>query len=101
MRAPAPGLLSGDRQTTTGRPAPRTRSWGLVLLAALLVVGTGLGVAAWGLRVGEKASMRAVGQSIAKCQVIAGGYLVSPAGAGSAAAATMSELGLVVGKTAS
>src|SRR4051794_8557338 len=101
MRAPAPGLLSGDRQTTTGRQAPRTRSWGLVVLAALLVVGTGLAVADWGLRVGDKESVLAVGQPIAKGQVIDRADLVSASVAGLDAAIPVAELDSVVGKTAS
>jgi len=101
LRAPATGLLSGDRRPATGRPAPRTRSWGLVVLAALLVVGTGLGVAAWGLRVGDKESVLAVGQPIAKGQVIDRGDLVSASVAGIDAAIPVAELDSVVGKTAS
>jgi hypothetical protein len=101
LRTPATGLLSGDRRPATGRQAPRTRSWGLVVLAALLVVGTGLAVAAWGLRVGDKESVLAVGQPIAKGQVIDRDDLVSTSVAGFDAAIPVAELDSVVGKTAS
>ena len=36
-------LLVGGRRAATGPQKPRNRSWGLVTLAALLVVGLGLG----------------------------------------------------------
>lgn len=101
MRAPATGLLNGDRRPATGGQAPRTRSWGLVVLAALLVIGTGLAVAAWGLRVGDKESVLAVGHPIAKGQMINRGDLVSTSVAGIDAAIPVAELPSVVGKTAS
>jgi hypothetical protein len=101
LRAPATGLLGGDRRPATGRQAPRTRSWGLVVLAALLVIGTGLAVAAWGLQVGDKESVLAVRHPIAKGQVIDRGDMVSTSVAGFDAAIPMAELASVVGKTAS
>ena len=61
QREPAEGLLAGGRRSATGRQRPRNRSWGLVTLAALLVVGLGLAVAAWGLHVGQKESVLAIG----------------------------------------
>src|SRR3954468_23449255 len=97
LRATGPGLLSGDQRPATGRQAPRTRSWGLVVLAALLVVGTGLAVTAWGLRVGDKESVIAVGQPIPKGQVINRSDLVSTSVAGFDAAIPVAELDSVVG----
>jgi len=101
MRVPGTGLLNGDRRPATGLQAPRTRSWGLVVLAALLVIGTGLAVAAWGLRVGDKESVLAVGHPIAKGQVIGREDLVSTSVAGIDAAIPVADLDSVVGKTAS
>jgi hypothetical protein len=67
----------------------------------MLVVGTGLAVAAWGLRVGDKESVLAVGQSIAKGQVIDREDLVSTSVAGITAAIPVAAIDSVVGKTAS
>jgi hypothetical protein len=100
LRATGPGLLTGDRRPATRRPAPRSRSWGLVALAALLVVGTGLAVAAWGLRVGDKESVLAVGHPIAKGKVIERADLVSTPVAGIDAAISVAQLDSVVGMTA-
>ena len=70
-------------------------------MAAMLVVGTGLAVAAWGLRVGDKESVLAVGHPIAKGQLIDRADLVSTSVAGIDAAIPVAEINSVVGKTAS
>lgn len=100
MRAPAEGLLSGARRAATGQQPRRTRSWGLVTLAALLVLGTGLAVAAWGLNAGQKTSVISIGQSIAKGQPIGREDLVSTSVAGLKGAIPVDQLNTVVGKTA-
>lgn len=92
-------LLAGGRRAATGPQKPRNRSWGLVTLAALLVVGLGLGVAAWGLQVGDKSSVIAIGQAVAKGQVIERGDLVSKSVAG-VAAIPVADIDRVVGRTA-
>src|SRR3954453_13682907 len=100
MRAPVEGLLSGARRAATGQQPRRTRSWGLVTLAALLVLGTGLAVAAWGLNAGQKTSVISIGQSIAKGQPIGREDLVSTSVAGVKGAIPVDQLNSVVGKTA-
>ncbi len=100
-RVPSPAsLLAGGRRPATGPQRPRTRSWGLVTLAALLVVGLGLGVAAWGLQVGDKSSVLAIGQPVAKGQVVERGDLVSKSVAGVSDAIPVADIDTVVGQTA-
>lgn len=93
-------LLAGGRRAATGRQKPRNRSWGLVTLAALLVVGLGLGVAAWGLQVGDKTSVLAMGRPVAKGQLVERGDLVSMSVAGVGKSIPVEDLDTVVGKTA-
>ena len=93
-------LLAGGRRAATGPQKPRNRSWGLVTLAALLVVGLGLGVAAWGLQVGDKTSVLAIGQPVAKGQIVERGDLVSKSVAGVGESIPVEDLDTVVGKTA-
>ena len=93
-------LLAGGRRAVTGPQRPRNRSWGLVTLAALLVVGLGLGVAAWGLQVGDKSSVLAIGKPVAKGQVVERGDLVSKSVAGVGEAIPVEDLDTVVGQTA-
>jgi hypothetical protein len=95
-----PGLLTGERRAPTSARPPRTRSWGLVTLAALLVLGTGLAVAAFVLRAGEKESVVAVGVPIAKGQVIEREDLISVSVAGVAETIAVDEIDTVVGATA-
>jgi hypothetical protein len=99
-RTPGAGLLAGGRRAATGPLKPRTRSWGLVTLAALLVIGLGLGIAAWGLQVGDKTSVLAVGQPVAKGQVVERADLVSKSVSGVGEAIPVEELDTVVGQTA-
>jgi hypothetical protein len=99
-RTPGAGLLSGGRRAATGPLKPRTRSWGLVTLAALLVVGLGLGIAAWGLQVGDKTSVLAIGQPVAKGHVVERGDLVSKSVSGVGEAIPVEELDIVLGQTA-
>jgi hypothetical protein len=73
---------------------------GLVTLSALLVLGLGLGVAAWGLQVGDKASVLAIGEPVAKGQVVERGDLVSTSVSGVGGAVPVEEMDRVVGKTA-
>jgi hypothetical protein len=71
-----------------------------VTLAALLVLGTGLAVAAWGLQAGSKESVLAIGKPVAKGQVIDREELVSTSVAGVKGTIAVEQLGTVVGKTA-
>jgi hypothetical protein len=96
----SPRLLAGGRRPATGPLKPRNRSWGLVTLSALLVLGLGLGVAAWGLQVGDKASVLAIGEPVAKGQVVERGDLVSTSVSGVGGAIPVEEMDRVVGKTA-
>jgi hypothetical protein len=100
LRAPAESLLRGARRTPIGQKPRRTRSWGLVTLAALLVLGTGLAVAAWGLHAGSKESVLAIGKPVAKGQVIDREDLVSTSVAGVKGTIAVEQLGTVLGKTA-
>lgn len=99
MHAPAPGLMaSGERRATQG--GPRHRSWGLVTVAALSVLGTGLAVAAWGLHAGQKESVLALGEPVSKGQVIARDDLVTTSVSGVSGAIPVSEINTVVNQTA-
>jgi hypothetical protein len=98
-------MFAGSRQglPSSVQARPRNRSWGLVVLAALLVVGTGLAVLAWGLSAGERAQVLAIsstGSGVAKGQVIGRGDLVSVSVAGIDDAIAVDEIDAVVGKTA-
>jgi hypothetical protein len=99
MHAPAPGLLAaGERRATQG--GQRHRSWGLVTVAALSVLGTGLAVAAWGLHAGQKESVLALGEPVSKGQVIARDDLVTTSVSGVSGAIPVSEIDTVVNQTA-
>jgi hypothetical protein len=99
MHAPAPGLLAaGERRATQG--GQRHRSWGLVTVAALSVLGTGLAVAAWGLHAGQKESVLALGEPVSKGQVIARDDLVTTSVSGVSGAIPVSEINTVVNQTA-
>jgi hypothetical protein len=100
LRRPVEGLLAGGRRAMTGQQRPRNRSWGLVTLAALLVVGLGLAVAAWGLHAGQKESVLAIAQPIAKGQTIERSDLESTSVAGVSGAISVADIDTVVGKTA-
>jgi len=101
LRAPADGLLTGGRRAATGpQRGTRNRSWGLVTLAALLVLGTGLGVAAWGLHAGQKESVLAVSKPIAKGHVIERDDLVSTSVSGVNGSIPVAQIDTVVGKSA-
>lgn len=93
-------LLAGGRRAATGPQKPRNRSWGLVTLAALLVVGLGLGVAAWGLQVGDKSSVLAIGEPVAKGQVVERSDLISKSVAGVGESIPVEDIDTVVGQTA-
>ncbi|MGL5826816.1 MAG: hypothetical protein ACRCYU_18695 [Nocardioides sp.] len=101
LRAPAEGLLTGGRRAATS-PAggQRRRSWGLVTLAALLVIGAGLSVAAWGLHAGQRESVLAVSESIAKGRVISRDDMVSTSVSGVDGAIPVAQIDTVVGETA-
>jgi hypothetical protein len=99
MHAPAPGLLAaGERRATQG--GQRHRSWGLVTVAALSVLGTGLAVAAWGLHAGQKESVLALGEPVSKGQVIARDDLVTTSVSGVSGAIPVSKINTVVNQTA-
>lgn len=94
-------LLSGARRAMNpAGKTPRNRSTGLVILAALLVLGSGLAVAAWGLSAGQKATVLAVGNPIAKGQQITRDDLVTRAVAGIDDAYSVDQVSQVVGSTA-
>lgn len=95
------GLLDGSRRPVFG-PASgqRNRSWGLVTLAALLTLGSGLGVAAYGLNAGEKESVIAVSGPIAKGHVIGREDLVTTSASGVGGAFPAGQVATVVGKSA-
>lgn len=96
-----PRLLTGERRATSAAgKSPRQRSTGLVILAALFVVGSGLAVAAWGMASGSKQTVLAVGSPIAKGQVIERDDLVSRSVAGVDDAYTTDEVAAVVGQAA-
>ena len=78
----------------------RRRSWGTVTLAAMLVVASGLAVAAWGLHAGDKESVLTVRVAVAKGHVIERGDLASTAVAGVEGAVPVTRLDSVVGQTA-
>lgn len=100
-RTAQPRLLSGERRAATAAgSSPRRRSTGLVVLAALLVVASGLAVAAWGMASGSKETVLAVGKPVAKGQVITREDLVSRSVAGVDDAFTTTEVSAVVGKVA-
>jgi len=110
ITAPNRQSAEGDRASSPGFPpradagAPRGgrrhRSWGLVTVAALCVLGSGLAVAAWGLHAGQKESVVAVGAPVAKGQVIARDDLVSTSVSGVSGAIPVSEIDEVVDQTA-
>ena len=96
---PALGLLPADERRAT-RGGQRQRSWGLVTVAALSVLGTGLAVAAWGLHAGQKESVLAIGEPVFKGQVIARSDLITTSVSGVSGAIPVSEIDTVVNKTA-
>lgn len=101
MQTTSAGLLSGDRRVDGGsRGGQRQRSWGLVTVAALSVLGTGLAVAAWGLHAGQKESVLAIGGPVAEGQVIARNDLVSTSVSGVSGAIPVSEINTVMNQTA-
>jgi hypothetical protein len=93
-----PRLASRARRVPGGSQRPR--SWGLVTLAALCVLGTGLAVAAWGLNVGQKETVLAVGDQVAVGQVITREDLVTASVSGVTGAIPVSEIDTVVNQTA-
>lgn len=96
-------LSSGaTRKTSAGGGAGRrsTRSWGLISLAALLVVASGLGVAAWGLRAGDRVSVIGIGRDIPMGQEIQRADLVSLSVAGLPGTIPIADLDRVVGRVA-
>lgn len=96
--ATGPRMSSRARRIPGGSPRPR--SWGLVTLAALCVLGTGLGVAAWGLDAGQKETVLAVGDQVAVGQVITREDLVTASVSGVNGAIPVGEIGTVVNQTA-
>lgn len=102
-RAPAaPGLLDGGRRSATSslKGGPKNRSLGLVTLAALLVLGTGLAGAAAIIHAGQKETVLAIGEPIAKGHVIGRDDLVTTSVAGVEGAIPVGDIDSVVGKTA-
>lgn len=79
---------------------PRQRSWGLIVLAAFLVLGSGLAVAAWGLRAGDRVSVVAVGVGVAKGEVVSREDLVSASVAGMPEAIPLVDVDSVIGQSA-
>lgn len=95
----AEGLTTG-RRSATGPSTGRTRSWGLVSLAALLVLGLGLAVAVLVNSAGAKSDVLAVGKSVAKGTVIERGDLVQVNVAGVKGTVPVAQINTVVGQTA-
>lgn len=94
-------LTSWERRTPQAGPrSPRRRSWGLVALAALLVVGTGLAVTAWGLNAGQRESVVAVAGPIPRGHVIERADLVSVSVSGVDSAIRLTDVDRLVGDTA-
>lgn len=92
--------LSGDRKSATAAGVvSKTRSTGLITLALLLVLGSGLAVAAWTLAAGQKESLLAVAKPIPKGHVIEREDLVTLPVAGIAGGFTPEQVPAVVGKT--
>lgn len=100
LGAPGTGLLAGEGRAPSSLRPRRSRSWGLVTLAALLVLGTGLAVAAYVVHAGQKESVLAVAGPVAKGQVIGREDLVATSVAGVAAALSVDQVDTVVGQTA-
>ena len=94
-------LPRGSGQPLSAQGAGRgSRSWGVVLLASLLVVGSGLAVAAWGLNAGDRVSVVAIGTNIAKGQEVSRSDLVSVSVAGLPDAVPIADVDQVVGEVA-
>lgn len=93
-------LASGRRLSPDRQSRPRSRSWGLVILAALLLVGSGLAVAAWGLNAGDRVSVLAVGTAVPKGQAVERDDLVSVSVAGVSGSIPVGDIDTVVGKRA-
>lgn len=92
--------MSRERRAVAAMaPGPRRRSWGLIALAALLVLGSGLAVAAWGLRAGDRVSVFAVAKPVPRGHVIERNDLVSQSVAGVDGALPIGEASEVVGST--
>lgn len=103
--SPASSELSTPKSLSFGNrrsplPGQRPRSWGLVTIAALCVIGTGLAVAAWGLNAGQKEAVLVVGKPVAEGQVIAREDLITASVSGVAGAIPVSEIDDVVNQTA-
>lgn len=94
------GRLGDKPRTGVSSRTVRKRSPGLVAAAGVLVMGSGLGVAAWGLYAGQKESVIEVGAHIAKGHVIGREELVSESVAGVHGAIPVAQIDSVVGKTA-
>ena len=96
----SPGLATGRRSIAGGPQKPRTRSWGLMVLATLLVLGSGLAVAAWGLHAGQKMSVLVLTAPVAKGQTIEREDLASRPVAGVDDAIAVESSNDVVGQVA-
>jgi hypothetical protein len=93
-------LMSPERRATAASaPGPRRRSWGLVAFAALLVLGSALAVAAWGLHAGDRVSVLAVAKPIPRGHVIERADLVSQSVSGVDGAVPLDATSEVVGST--
>ena len=100
-RGASGGPVAGARpMAMPGMKQRRSRSWGLVALAALLVIGFGLAGGALFLNAGKRASVLAVGESVAKGQVIERKDLISVSVSGVANTIPTGDIDDVVGKTA-
>lgn len=93
------GLLdpASGRGTATP-PRGRRRSWALIVVAALFVVGSGLAVAAWGLSAGDRVSVLAVAGPVAKGAPIDREDLVSVSVSGVDGAVAVADASEVIGK---
>ena len=100
--------VSGNdaRLTSPSRRSPvlatrsgRRRSWSAVTLSALLVVASGLAVAAWGLHAGQKESVVTVRGDLVEGHVIERSDLASASVAGVGDSIPLAQIDTVVGKT--
>ena len=91
--------LNGRRSSERGLRT-KSRRTGLVAVAALLIVGCGLGFAVMLSQAGHKTSVLSMGSAVPKGHVVQRGDLVTQQVAGVGGAIEVADVSRVVGKTA-